>query len=503
MSLVSQAPPFDRNRAHALRPNFLGRIRRGEEPHIFQLATLSVLTGTALEEWLTLFGYDPATVPRWQIALHGARTVAISSRANPCDLQRFSHGLRRVPVPPRALPTEEIVGALPTLEMPRSPDDTHLYLKLGRDDRLLPSRFAAGSYVSVDTNRGLTPDADPEQIYAVEHLYGLSVCRLARVDSDQIRLLGEIAMPFPSLFVLGTEAGVLGSVDAELQPFDQRMDMSSREPPRLLARPRQRLVSVLSTELALHHYVAAARERAGLSLREAAGLAAEMAAVCGPAYAMARSTFERYETIDTVPHHLAKLFTLASVYALDVWHYLALAGMVIPLGTRMFDDLELSEQPVRAMSGTRPDKALLQMLRAALGKPALTIDDLYTFGRCDNSAHPLIEGGTILVLDRRRQHLELPRERSSRHQEAPLLLMQASNRGYHAGYATIRGRQLTLEPPPLAAGPVHHMDVDEASVVGRVVAVLRIGSEVADLRTDAHGRRRYETPVVIGEMSSR
>jgi hypothetical protein len=498
-SLVSQAPPFNRNRAHALRPNFLGRIRRGEEPHIFQLATLSVLTGTLLEEWLTLFGYDAETVSRWQIALHRARTVPIWSRAHPCDLQRYRRGLCRVPVPPRAVPTGEIVGLLPTLEIPRPPDDTHLYLKLGRDDRLVPSRFAGGSYVCVDTSQGLTPDAEPDHIYAVEHLYGLSVCRLARVGSDRIRLLGETAMPFPSLFVLGTQAVVLGGVACELQPLDQPVDMSSREPPRSLPRSRQRLVSVLSDDVALHHYVAAARERAGLNLREAARLAGQMAAACGPAYAIARSTLEHYETVDTVPHHLAKLFALASVYAFDLWHYLRLAGALMPLGTRTLADLDASPEGARPMSTL--DAELLRGLRLALGRPGLVMDDLYTFGRRDRSAHPLIEAGAILVLDRRRRPPDLLCSRSARDPTPALLLVQAPGGGYSAGYARRRGRELTLEPPPLVAGAVHRIRIDEAWVVGRVLAVLRLGADVADFRTSVHRPRRYETPILSSECA--
>jgi hypothetical protein len=51
------------------------------------------------------------------------------------------------------------------------------------------------------------------------------------------------------------------------------------------------------------------------------------------------------------------------------------------------------------------------------------------------------------------------------------------------------------------SGPVHHMDIDDAFVVGRIVATLRIGSKVANLRTPARARRRYETPILFGELS--
>ncbi|MGH9162658.1 MAG: hypothetical protein ACRD2X_22040 [Vicinamibacteraceae bacterium] len=497
--MASQAPPFDQNRAHALRPDILARIRRGEEPHIFQIASLSVLTGTRLEDWLTLFGYDLDTVPRWQIALHDARTVPISSRAHPCDLECFRHGPQRVPVPARARPTEEVVGALSALEMPRPPDDTFLYLKLGRDDRLLPSRFVAGSYVCVDTSQGLTSDADPERIYVVEHLYGLSVCRLARVGSDRIRLLGERPMPFPCLFVLGTQAVVLGTVACELQPLDRRADMSSPEPPRLLARPRQRLVSVLAANLPVHHYVAAARERVGLNLRDAAHLASQMAAALGPAYAMARSTLEHYETVDTVPHDLAKLFTLASVYGLDLQRYLSLAGMLMPLGTLTLDDRDPSVEHARASTPLYGE--LLRCLRLALGRPGLAIDQLYTFGRWDQSAHPLIEAGAILVLERRRRPPDLRCSRSARDHTPALLLVQAPDGGYVVGYARQRGRELTLEPPPLVAGPVHRLEIDGVFVVGRVLAVLRRGAEIAGFRTSAQEGHCYEPPVLSSEFS--
>ncbi|MPY89806.1 MAG: hypothetical protein GEU99_18025 [Luteitalea sp.] len=462
VSSASQEPPFSRSPFHAIHRRFLAKVRQGLEPHVFQLATLSLMTGTQFDEWLRLFGCPSAMVPSWQITLHDARTVAISSGMHGPYFQRLWAVWRTAPAPARTLPFDEFVDGLPPLGSVLPPRDSYLYLKIGRDDRLLPSRFASGSLVGIDTSRGLSAEDGPDEIFVVEHLYGLSVCRVAVVAPDRIRLLGEFAPPFPSLFELGSEAVVLGRVTGELQPIEP---LGERRPLRLQRR-RRPLVSVMATNVKPHTYVTAARERTGLSLREAAAFARRMAEPCGPECVISEATFGRYETQDTVPRHLAKLMTLTSVYALDLWRYLALAGMVMPLSTRSFDD--------RAMSPMRLDSGLCDALRTALGEPQLAIDDIYVFGQSDEGWHPLITPGAILVLDRRRRRLWRRRRRSRASAQRPLLLVQGTDGQYIAGYCTVQGQELIIESHPLVPSRVGRVDLTETFVVGRIVAVLRL-----------------------------
>ncbi|MPY90470.1 MAG: hypothetical protein GEU99_21425 [Luteitalea sp.] len=457
---ISQQPPFDRSRFHTVPHALHSMVRDGFQPHPFQLATLSSETGMSLDDWLSLFGYLPELVSHWQLRLHVARTVPISSALYSPDLQRLWAAVDRLAAPDRSAPIVDL-DALPEVSSMLPSADTYVYLKLGRDDRIVPSLFPAGSIVRVDTTQTLAGQRRASDIFAVEHLYGISVCPVAS-GGRHVQLIGRTPPRFRWRLELGTEAIVLGRVDRVLRP------VHGAQPARLLRFPprRQPLVSLLDTDVPLHVYVAAARERVGLSFPEAVRFARRMAAACGPEYALASGTLARYETLDRIPRHIPKLFTLASVYALDLWRYLSVAGMLMPLTLRTLEGSDMSSS-IAVM--------LRDGLRAALNRPEISDGDTYWFGGLDQSWHPLIKPGvSILVVDRRQQQPRRTLRLEPGESHLPLFLIQAPDGRFDAGPCSVEGNELVFHPIPPVLDSGRRVNAADASVVGRIVAVLNV-----------------------------
>ena len=328
ISKATALPPFDRDRHYFIHHGFYDQLKEGQEPHLFQLAALSEITGLHLKDWMLEFGYDLDDILRFQLALHISRTIVVSSSTYEGTLAALSSDFHAVqwPAGTQRLATVGRVITRPHIRMTACDTASrYLYVKAGADDCLMPSHVPAGCLVRVDPRRtGIARHSD-RPIYAVEHLYGVSLCYVEALGSRGIRLVSYNSLPWLAEFDLESQAVVLGTVDRAIVPLREEPDaVTLRFPTK--SRP-QPLVSVLSTDGPLHGFVQASRQRVGLTFQEAEELSLKIVDARDRRYAVVQGTLSDYEALDLVPRHVPKIITLCSIYAMDFWHYARIAGL--------------------------------------------------------------------------------------------------------------------------------------------------------------------------------
>ncbi len=155
---------------------FYRDIRAGQTPSFAQLVSLSEVTQRPLQAWLAIVGIDLPTLPAVQIAIHGARTIRVASRASDATLRipqwdRWS--TRRDPRRlQRLVDVVEGESETTTMEMERVGRLRFHYLSVGTADQWLAPELTPGSLVRVDPRRAEPRRFDRRRpVYAVAHTH--------------------------------------------------------------------------------------------------------------------------------------------------------------------------------------------------------------------------------------------------------------------------------------------------------------------------------------------
>jgi hypothetical protein len=304
-------------------------------PDIFQLFTLSAVSGYRLADWLGLFGFFPEEIPQLQLSLPAKRTALVSGT------RYQAHPEFRFSAPPgwSAPSVCPLAQFLRTLEVERinrgtsAEHESYLYARVGREDAFAFPDLLPGSLVRLDTR-------DPERrlpdrigsvspaVFAVEHARGLVCSKLLRVDQRRFAPRSS-ELPYAQVpLELGSEARLLGVVDLELRRLNRSgVSETPQIPPELATFFKPEPLPAEGKQ-EFGKCMRARAGRSGLHLREASHQSARIAELLeDPRYFIARGSLSAYERLERPPRHVHKVFSLCALYGLTLEGFLERLGL--------------------------------------------------------------------------------------------------------------------------------------------------------------------------------
>jgi transcriptional regulator with XRE-family HTH domain len=303
-----------------------------------------------------------------------------------------------------------------------------------------------------------------------------------------------VELPGPRVKLrLGIDIKILGTIDMEIRNVERLWRPDNH---RAFEEPRkQDNYALQQATPELHALLRRNRLRAGLSFREASSLSRKIAEEFGDEqYFTAGGTLSDYETSDSPPRRIQKIFTLCILYSIGFWEFLKAARLQLHnLGHEAIPDglaasTQSSETLGSAKFGCEEDgevsffRNLLDQfeeipffLRTSLstisGLPRLSLRDVFWAGG-EHGFHASLEGTQFLVVNRRtKKPAPLKWEPLLKQ---PVYLLAARDGSYFCGRFTLEGKTTILHPLSRAnSGPQPmHTGID-AEIVGQIVTVVR------------------------------
>jgi hypothetical protein len=470
-------------------------------PDIFQLFTLSAVSGYRLADWLSLFGFFPDEISHLQLSLPAKRTTLISGTRYRSQSEFWFSA------PPgwSADSICPLVQFLRTLELQRASransneHESYLYARVGREDAFAFPDLLPGSLVRVDTR---SPECRlpvrigsvSHSIFVVEHARGLVCCRLLRVDEKRFApqaselLYAQVPLEF------GNEARLVGVIDLELRRFSPTGATEAPQVPPELAtfwKPEP-LVTERTKELG--GWIRAMRVRSGLHLREASYQSARIAELLQDSrYFIARGSLSAYERLERPPRHVHKIFSLCALYGLALEAFLEKLGLPLAQSGRdsFPNDLlpKFSSPPfLRTRKGTSvpfgsssladlvaQSQDLPPFLASALrqtGESVLSVHDIFWVGGSRGAFHSRLRAPLFAAVDRRRKRPNTTGRLPNPEQSIYILLRRDGR--FLCGRTALEGGDLLVQSfSDGVSKPVRLRNRLDAEVVGQVVGVIR------------------------------
>ena len=502
---------YPQQAAYHIRGNFYSQLRSGLSPTFQQLLALSELTGYRLWNWLAVFGFSPADVPRLQAVLSRPRTGLIDKDlVDPQGLIPTLRYRRPEATLPAVAPLSQFLersGSHPAGFLIERTRRDFLYAKIGAQDAIAFPELVSGSIVRADPHLvgSFLPRTLGEisrHLFLIEHSRGLNCGRLRVAGSNRIALVSSDDAQSASLeFKLGAEARILGLVDIELRFRPARSKRAAPaaadiDMPRSLREPSKPTgIEMPAGQERPSALLKKARLRAGLSFRSASKLSREIAQDLGDdRYFASSGTLSDYEAGDKLPRHIHKLFTLAIVYSLSFRALLRSFGIGldgggsnVPAGpTNVSLGLRETGRRVRQRNEGQPSDFFERIqnqfgdlplfLGSALpslsGLLHISLRDVFWVGQQPNPLHPALRGAVFVLVNRRskkpRIFSRLP------HWSRQLYLLQNRDGSYRLANCATEGGRLVVYAYPgggTRTQPVRRYI--DAEVVGQIVGVTR------------------------------
>ena len=478
--------------------NLYDAIRsRQFSPSVYQVATLSILSGYRFIDWLDLFGFSLDNVARFQASFAALRTVELDARIyHPrstipwfSDVAPASFSAPLVPLSRWLSPGESRrADSLDAVGIP-----AFRFVKIGLWDAFAFPDLLPGSIVRVNPraqqqtefSSGNTPG---KNLFLVEHGRGMVCSQICRTGRNRVILCSRhLPYAFTEL-ELGPQAVVVGIADVEIRktvkiekPMVPRTPGGYRTPLALQRRVPARTVG---------EFMQQARKRSGLSFREASKRTRVIAQTLRDSrYFCAPGSLSDYETRKSPPRHIHKLISICAVYFAGVADFLEAAGVQLDGPGQLPMPLDFLEGPKPNNSiGTTSssskfmneiERRFLQLpyfLHGAMpsffGISDLSIRDVFWAGGVERFVHPYMDGSAFLIVDRRkktaRSSLSWPKWAQ------PLYVFLRHDGNYLCGsYSRLNG--ILIIHPCTAGLPKllrlrHRTDVE---IVGQIVGIVR------------------------------
>lgn len=486
---------YGRSSPHYLPHNFYYNLRQGSfSPSIFQLFAFSRISGYRLVDWLEVFGFDVESIPRLQVQLSSKRTSLLdSSLADPHMPVAWFRSLAA------KAPSEDVVPLSHVLEWrpPRAlaslaeiPDKGFLYAKIGFQDAWSFPELLPGSIVRVH------PASEDEVVQRprgeqsrgpilLEHAKGLCCSRIRVVGARRIEMVAT-QMPYAQVeFQVPQEARILGIVDLEIR------NLIRPEQPAVPKQFAKRWVPEALSDIPsqIGPLLRRARQRAGLSFREASAISREIASLLDDArYFTAPGSLSDYEAVNVPPRHIHKVFTFCVAYSLDLRTVLQTLDLDPADGGQQPIPQVLTERTMSAASETVAETeqpGFFEKLLAEFGEipfflrgslPALSglrrpsLKDCFWIGGAQES-HPYMAGALLALVNRQKKRTNDCASQPMWQQ--PLYIVLKRDGTYLCGCCSREDNSLVVHTYP---GGVHRRDQfrnRDAEVIGKIVSVVR------------------------------
>ena len=490
---------FGRSSPYYLPHNLYYDLAHGHfSPSLFQLFAFSRISGYRLRDWLLLFSFDISSIPHLQILLPSKRTALLdSSLEDPNVRLPWFRSLGSGILPADVTPLSQLLQwtqPQPARSLAEDKDDNVLYAKIGREDAMAFPEVLPGSIVRVnpagkrEVFQQLTAHGSG-RLSLIQHARGFSCCHIRLAGQQRIATISS-QLPYAQMeFRVPEEARVIGVVDLELRSLlDPQMPsipkaLARRWKPKLLAPDPARLGLLLRR----------ARLEMGLSFRAAAALSRQVAdALRDARYFTASGSLSDYETLDTPPRHVHKIFTFCAMYSLRLNAVFQAVGLSAEeAGQEPIPDLltasaasapgaapaQVSENaPSGFMRGLLDEVGAVPLfLRRSLtticGLRRVSLKDIFWIGGTDINVHPHLAGGILAVVDRHRKRLndcgsKLPWQQ-------PLYVVLKRDGTYLCGCCSRENTGLVVHTYP---GGVHKQEQfrnRDVEVIGKIVSIAR------------------------------
>ena len=470
-------------------------------PNIYQLISLSCVSGYNLVHLLYVFGLHLDDIPRLQLRLSFPRTMLLDSDLYDSDaLVQWFEGEGEPP--PRITPLIQILTHNVTervAALQRINRVSFIYAKVGTEDDfcfpdLLPGSIVRadprGSEVKLAATRGKVS----HDFFLVEHARGLNCCRLQQVAPRRVALVStKLTAPRVELQV-GTELKILGAIDMEIRSLKKRGLASGF---RTLPTPKSReLLQPDPPGSDFRHLLRKGRQRAGLSFRQASAMSRKIAQELGDQrYFTAIGSLSDYESAEAPPRHIHKVVTLCTLYFIGFWRFLKASGLAMDkLGQEAIPE-DLTESTHWAASSRRKDRepqgtkgnSFLNILadrfeeipfflRNALpelcGMSRPTLRYVFWAGEMGQEFHAPLRGAAFLVVNQRMKTAVVSENEPEWKQ--PVYLLARRDGSYFCGRFALAGNTTVLHPLSTSLPSAKpHQSGGDAEIVGQVVTVLR------------------------------
>ena len=395
-------------------------------PSLYQLHSLSTLSGYRLVDWLALFGISLDDVSRFQLSFPSARTVELDARAyRPDALIPWLYDLKEADLSTPLAPLRQWValGSLRRLgSVSLHAKKTFRYLKIGTHDALAFPDLLPGSIVRVRDDSstlkrapiGKTPG---RTMFVVQHGKGITCSRLFRPQPDKIVLCSR-QLPYAQVeLTLDSEAAVLGAVDIEI-----RSVATVQKPVVAAALERYRVPSPLARALPERNagdFIQRARKACGISFREASERTRVIARELGDrCYYCSPGALSDFETRQFAPRHLHKLISICAVYFASAADLFEACGAALDkAGTQAMPRDFLNPSPETRASDRAPSRFLREMERrfgrlpyflgtsgsSIFGLQTVSLRDVFWVRDSQKTKYSCLAGIQFLIVDRRQK----------------------------------------------------------------------------------------------------
>jgi hypothetical protein len=469
---------------------------RSFSPSIHQLFVLSRISDYRLVDWLAVFGLVLDDIPRLQASLSTRYTTLIDDNLYDQHSAVLSfHRVAREPDRGSIRPLQEslrIGWYRRHSAWHYGPSSNFVYAKIGCCDTFAFPDLLPGSIVRVEKHTILDsrrPSTEPSRsLFLVEHASGLVCTRIYWANRNRV-VLCPTQLPFAHVEMeLGRDARIVGMVDFELR---STATLLCAKVARNLARfwiPAP--LEETSEALRLDQLLRRARQRSGLTFREASAKSVLIARALGNReFFCAAGSLSDYETASQAPRHVHKMFSLCVLYSLSVWQFLhatglhqdetgkdampdELVGRSGPSGVAFAPDQD-ENPPLQSDDAVAEFPYFFGDAVAELLKlPRLSIRDVFLVSQSTDSFHPYFRSAAALVVDRRKKRITTCRTSPLWAQPSYILLGRDGK--YVCTSCGSDGRTIVMRP--FSNGfkhPARLKRPTEVEVIGTVVAILR------------------------------
>lgn len=504
---VSQktAAVFGRYSPFYIPHNWYRRLARSQSiATIHQVLALSHLTNFCFSDWLAVLGYDLDPILGFQLRITRRWTTILDSISHASEdwVPWFADREFTRPTPAIAP-----LGVIVKWARARRAADllaTHgrfSYFVIGENDVYAVPYFVPGSIVRVDRRRAEQELVSAQTgrdgpFFLVEHNRGWTCSRLTVLGGNRILLHCPQRPCAERELQVGTNARVLGAVDAEIRPVAQRSSstcLTAGDQAEDKVRPEE----FLDEPTSLGNLLVKSRMNAGLSFREASSISRAIAdSLSNKHYFIAPGTLSDYETLREPPRHIPKMIALSLIYAINFDRLLQFSGLPLEMaGQEFMPDGIMGRRVPGAnhkargrIQNTAPNpngflntllaqwEEIPLFLRFALdaltGLKDFSLSDVFWVGGDRLQPHPLLHDAAFVSINRRAKRPTSPDGGSACRES--LFIVLRRNGTYICGHCTLEGGSLKVHGYPRGhvASQSFRNEID-AEVVGQVTTILR------------------------------
>lgn len=472
-------------------------------PSIEQFLALSHITNYRFPDLLAVFGLDLDLISAIRLQIPRKATTLLDSEVYDAHawIPWFAARSAEAKLPSIAPLGQFLAPASPKRAWQIMQRNTarFLYAQVGSQDLYALPYFAPGSVVRADSRlpEGQSfrqETGSDSRFFLVEHDSGWTCSQILWPVSGKAVLYSA---PHPFIrreLRLGSDAQILGVIDAELRPLSDPSRAAAAailpSPPRSRSN-RRRGGPARAGELFRQ-----ARLSAGLSFREASSLSRTLAAeLSDGAFFLATGTLSDYETMSQPPRQIQKILALCVLYGIPFEECFRVFRL--PLDRAGCEPIPDDLMPRTLPAGTRREPTrertapnggglldllveqwedvplfLRHSLQHLSGFRGFSLSDVFWVGGEKQPLHPLLANATLIAVNRRAR--KPPPSLPYQVCEPPLFLILDRNGNYRCGPSTLERDLLTLRAYLGNAGETQEFrEGIDAEAVGRVTAILR------------------------------